>query len=337
MKDWTQEFESRERVALNPQGRLFRSMGEIADDEPPDEGIPIGLRGIDNLTGGLQPGVLNLFVGYTSHGKTAGMLTTIVNNIANEVPTLFVTGDDTDVAVLYRLLAMWQGMSVSDVKAKGKRWRRDAIAKFEGFLQIAAPAYGSYNVDSLAVMMEHFKNNKGCYPELMGFDYLTLLTAQGTDAGEPMGQVRKQALAMKQFIRTFRHCTFMVGHQCNRSTLARSVRAALETQHIEYGGNQETDGVIIGFRRRRDTEILTDDDMANEAEFPTVNVNVMKNKVTGVISPHPKGYVYAIDTTSGLIRERTMEEKRGRVVGLADVRAIRFHDASLRDRYRDGD
>ncbi len=319
-----------ERAAIEPGGRSFRSLAEMAEYEPPEQGIQTGLSAIDLLTGGLQPGRLNMFVGYTSHGKTAGMLTTIVNNLDNGVKALFVTCDDRDDDVLRKLMAMRHGMSTIDVMAKGKRWRREQTYELEECLFIYAPE-GPCTKDDLAIVMEAAGNRFGELPSLACFDYLTLLSFPGQ--GEPYAVVSKQAIAMKDVIRTYSDTTWIISHQCNRSAVSGLV-PALMTNHVEHGGVKETDGVMIGFRRRKDTEGLTDDQYMEEAEHPSVNVSVMKNKVTGSISPNPVGHKYAIDAVSGIIRDRTAEEIRGKITNLNDVKWLK---ASGRDRFSDED
>lgn len=302
------------------ESRLFRSLDEIAEDEITEEGINIGLDAIDRTTGGLRAGRLNLFVGYTSHGKTAGMLTTIVNNLDN-LCSLFITGDDTDHEILSKVLAMSHGITTDDVRRYGAQWRRDQARELSDHLFIAAPQKGNYTIDSLAVIVDRAIDLFGQVPDLIGFDYLTLLALRDSDENI-YSNVRKQALAFKQLIRIFPQATYMVGHQCNRTVLTS--QGPLMTNHIEAGGVQETDGVIVGFRRKVDTERLTEEQIYEEAEFPTVNVSVLKNKVTGRRSPNPIGVVYAIDPVSGMLRERTQEERRGKVTSLADARNKQF-------------
>lgn len=324
------DISRRIQALTTPGERLFRSLGEIAEHERPTQGIQTGLNGIDSLTGGLQPGRLNTFVGYTSHGKTTGMLTTICNNIDAGLKMLLVSGDDTDDDILFKLLAMRHQMSPEDVSVKGKRWRRDAVAELEGQVVIAGAGTSAWNVDSLALVIEDFKECTGAYPDLVGYDYLTTLSFPG-QAGEPYAVVPKQARAIKDLIRAYRHTTFMVGHQCNRGIVSGNVTALL-TRHVEYGGVQETDGVMIGFRRKLDTEDLSDEQIEEEGRYPTVNVSVMKNKVTGKRSPNPAGFLYSIDPISGIIRERTIDELRAKP---RTLQAVKLRNATVNDRYTD--
>lgn len=312
------------------ESRLYRSLDAIAEDEITEEGINIGLDAIDRITGGLRAGRLNLYVGYTSHGKTAGMLTTIVNNL-DDLCCLFITGDDTDHEILSKILAMSHGITTDDVRRHGAEWRRKQVRDLSDRLFIAAPQKGSYSIDSLAVIVDRAMSLFGQVPDLIGFDYLTLLTQNSEDTNV-FSNVRKQVLGFKQLIRTFPEATYMVGHQCNRGVL--TYQGPLMTNHIEAGGVAETDGVIVGFRRKIDTERLTEEQVYEEAEFPTVNVSVLKNKVTGRRSPNPIGVVYAIDPISGKLRERTPEEKRGKVASLADARNRQFTMAHRFDGYQ---
>lgn len=310
------EIRERERALFRNGQRLFRPLAEIANDELPPNGILTGLPVVDNLTGGLYPNRLNMFVGYTNHGKTAGMLTVIANNLIGGKHVLFASCDDTDDDVLRKLLAMRNGVSTQRVMENGAQWRSQQAAELDGQLMIASPLSGTFTVDDLAVLFETYKEQKGQYPDLFFFDYLTLLSLPGRD--EPYSAVRKQALGFKELIRGFKKIVYVIGHQCNRSTVTGFIRG-LETKHVEAGGVQETNGVMIGFRRRIDTEELTEDERAGEAEYPTVNVSVMKNKVTGRRSPDIAGHRYAIDPVSGLIRERSVAEIRHKPATLKEI------------------
>lgn len=312
---------------LTPKKR-YKSLYEISEIEPPGEGIKTGWSNIDRLILGLQPNRLNEFVGYTSHGKTAGMVSVINHNLDNDLLAVYATGDDSPEALLWKFIAFRLGMRMADVMKESKQWRNDCIAEhFDKRLIVHAPDDdGVHSVDSLAVTIQQIQDDLGRQVDLVCYDYLG--TLQEASEGKAISQ---GAAAFKRLVRTFPNSTFILGHQCNRQAVSGVVKG-LETHHVEYGGVKECDGVMVGFRRRIDTEELSEEDTEHEALVPTVNISVMKNKVTGARSA-VEGYRMAIDPISGVIRELTRQEMFANVRSLEEVRqSIQFKKVDFKSR-----
>lgn len=290
---------------LNTQ-RLYRPLSAIASSVPSVAGLTLGLPPIDKLTGGLRPRKLNLFVGFSSHGKTSIMLSTIVRNLDKRC--LFISADDTDDLILTKLMAMHYGCSTDDIEQAGPDWRAAAVATDFPNLIVASPQVGaSYSIDELHWLYDMASNDLGGPVELVAFDYLSLLMLRQGDSDNGAMNTRAKAIALKEVIRQTSDAVWMVGQQCNRQAGANC--PALLMTHVEYGGIQETDGVMVGCRRRIDTETLTDHQLWEEERCPTTNVSIMKNKVTGKRSPNPVGIPMAIDPVSGLVRELTEADR----------------------------
>jgi hypothetical protein len=288
------------------KGRLYRSLAAVAETVPSIAGLPLGLTSIDRLTGGLRPRKLNLFVGFSSHGKTSLMMSTVARNLDKRC--LFVSADDTDDVLLTKLLAMHYQCSTDDVEAAGPVWRRQAVELNFPNIIIATPQSGSlYSLDELRWLYDMASEDLGGPVELVAFDYLSLLALRGGDSDNGALNTRAKAIALKEVIRATPEAVWMVGQQCNRQAGANC--PALLLTHVEYGGIQETDGVMIGCRRRIDTTTLTDHQLWEEERCPTTHISVMKNKITGKRSPNPVGVPYAIDPVSGIIRELTAEDR----------------------------
>jgi hypothetical protein len=228
---------------------------------------------------------------------------------------MYATGDDSPEALLWKFIAFRLNMRLADVMRESKAWRNDCIKEhLDGRLIVHAPDDdGVHSVDSLAVAIQQLQEDEGRNVNLFCYDYLG--TLQESAEGKAISQ---GAAAFKRLVRTFPDTTFILGHQCNRQAVSGVVKG-LETHHVEYGGVKECDGVMVGFRRRIDTEDLSDEDSNHESVVPTVNISVMKNKVTGARSP-VEGYRMAIDPTSGCIRELTREEQFYNVRTLEEVK-----------------
>lgn len=277
---------------------LFRSLDEIARFEPKIEGIEFGLSAIDRLTGGLRPGKLNIVTGYSHHGKTSWMMRGVNHNIDKGKRAVFISGDDTDDILLTKIIAMRENMSTEDVELKGADWRADYVQlHLEPWLVIAA-ARDSYTPQDIDDIIEGSRPwFDGNAPDIICFDYVSILKVGNSNSG--YNDVNSAIYALKKLIRFYSDSVWMIGHQCRKD--AADV-PALSIGHMEYGGHQQADGVIIGCRRDN-MATMSDDQLRSEQQCPKVWVSVMKNKITGRKSPNPVGHPYLIDPVSGLIRE----------------------------------
>jgi KaiC/GvpD/RAD55 family RecA-like ATPase len=294
--------------------RSYSTLSELAAIEPPEKGIQTGWPEIDRLILGLQPNRLNEFVGYTSHGKTSGMATVMYNNLGNDLLMLYVSGDDSRESLLWKFLGMKHNLTFNDVLAQSRSWRTEKALELESQLVIHADDHLS--VVTIARIVDAMQENYGRKVDLVCFDYLGVLEeAQGGQS------IQAGALGFKKLIRLFPESTFVLGHQCNRGA-TRDTSGGLELHHVEYGGVKECDGVMIGFRRRIDTEELREEELSHEQQVPTTNISVMKNKVLGKRSPIA-GYRYAIDTTTSMIRPLTRAETTNSAATLEDIKQWR--------------
>ena len=294
--------------------RSYSTLSELAAIEPPEKGIQTGWPEIDRLILGLQPNRLNEFVGYTSHGKTSGMATVMYNNLGNDLLMLYVSGDDSRESLLWKFLGMQHGLTFNDVLGQSRSWRTEKALELENRLVIHADDHLS--VVTIARIVDAMQENYGRKVDLVCFDYLGVL--EESQGGQ---SIQAGALGFKKLIRLFPESTFVLGHQCNRGA-TRDTSGGLELHHVEYGGVKECDGVMIGFRRRIDTEELREEELSHEQQVPTTNISVMKNKVLGKRSPIA-GYRYAIDTTTSMIRPLTRAETTNSAATLEDIKQWR--------------
>ena len=275
---------------------LYRSLTEIASYEPSVEGMAFGLDHLDKLTGGLRPRRLNIVAGYSHHGKTSLMLTGIVNNM-DDVPALFITGDDPDDMVLNKIIAYREHIGTDEVEKRGAVWRKEYVEEnIEGKLVLAGMKE-SYTYDELTWIYDLASNELGQPPEIVCFDYISMLRLSQEKEG--FNDVRAKFNLIKQVIRDTPDSVWMVGHQCRKDA---EDATALTLNHLEYGGHQQADGVIIGCRRKSLAN-MKDNELWEEEKMPRTYVSVMKNKINGRKSNNPVGHPYLIDPVSGIIRE----------------------------------
>lgn len=279
---------------------LFRSLDEIARFEPKVEGIQFGLPPLDKLTGGLRPGKLNIIAGYSHHGKTSLMMRAVNHSIDIGKRCLFISGDDTDDILLTKLIAMREGCSTEQVEANGPQWRADYVElHLEPYLVLAAARddYTPYDVQD--IIENSYPWFDGESPEIICFDYVSILKVPFGGNNGGYTNVQNAIYSLKKLIREHKNSVWMVGHQCRKD--AADVDA-LTLNHLEYGGHQQADGVIIGCRRGN-MATMSDDQLRDEEQCPKVWLSVMKNKVTGRKSANPCGHPFLIDPVSGYIRE----------------------------------
>jgi len=233
-----------------------------------------------------------------------------MRNMSEESPFLYITSDDSDDAITLKALSMHTGVPLDEVEAAGPEWRTDVAATLEGQLLVAAPQRSStYTYDEIAWLYEEITQVWGRPPRVACFDYLSLLGLGGYDEGG-LGSLKAKASRMKSLARRTTDTVWLVGHQCKKE--AGTDCPALSLNHLEYGGHQEADGVVIGTRRRLTTTKLPEWEMELEESTPTTNVSVMKNKITGRTSPDPRGTPCVIDPGTGMLREYTDMELRAR-------------------------
>lgn len=317
------ESQIAERIeAARGTARLYRPLSAVAETVPSVAGLMLGLPYVDRLTGGLRPRKLNLVVGFSSHGKTSLMLSTIVRH--TDKRAMFISADDTDDILLHKLIAMHAGISTEQVALEGPQWRSRYAAEHFPLLEICAPVTGAtYTTDEMSFMYDEISDRMGGAVEIIGFDYLSLLALRQGESDNGVYNISQKARAIKELIRRTPEAIWMVGQQCNRS--ASTNCPALGFAQVENGGVAETDGVMIGCRRRLHTEPMSDHQLWEEERCPTTNVSVMKNKVTGRTSPNPAGVAHAIDPTSGLIRELMTEDHRPSMPAPAAAQKVRFN------------
>lgn len=302
--------------------KLYHTSSELASIQPPSQGIPTGWDYIDDAIMALQPNRLNMFVGYLSHGKTAGMCTVIVNNMksGNDLLTVYASGDDSPESLLWKFIAMHDEVSSQwIIKESSPEWRRNRAAElFDGRLVIATPET-SFNIDKLGQLVDQVQQDYGRSVDMLCYDYLGTL-----DEAQNGTSVRAAAVGFKRLVRLLPDTVVVVGHQCNRQVVSGGAKG-LETRHVEFGGVVETDGVMIGFRRRIDTEELEDSVRDHESHVPTTNVSVMKNKVTGRRTS-VEGKRFTIDPICGIIREQTRAEQFHNLRSIEEAPSIRFKE-----------
>lgn len=302
--------------------KLYHDSSELAQIKPPAHGVKTGWQYIDDAIIGLQPNRLNMFVGYLSHGKTAGMCSVIVNNIKDgkDLLMVYASGDDSPESLLWKFIAMHDEVSTQwIIEQSSDQWRRDRAAEIMDKRLVIATPENSFDIPKLGELLSQVQEDHGRAVDLFCYDYLATV-----DEAMNGQAIRTAALAFKKLVRLFPITVMVVGHQCNRQIVSGGTRG-LETRHVEYGGVQETDGVMVGFRRRIDTEDLTDEEMDHEQAVPTTNVSVMKNKVTGRRT-NVEGKRFTVDPVCGIIREQSRSEQFHNLRQIGDAPSIKYKD-----------
>ena len=146
-------------------------------------GVPTGFRKLDDLTDGLQFGEMAVIAARPSIGKTAiGCNVSRVAAIEQNIPTLFVTAEMSNVALMRRIFCDVANISLGSLKTGSLSEAEEKRGIIAGSRISKAPLFfhcgiGNESVGSVVAAIRAAKRKHGI--RLVVVDYLQKLRAQG--------------------------------------------------------------------------------------------------------------------------------------------------------------
>ncbi|MCC0724288.1 AAA family ATPase [Clostridioides difficile] len=154
---------------------------EYINDEI-NEGIKTGIKFLDDTIGGLYGGELTTIAAKSGRGKTALALQILRNVIFQGKKVLFISGEMSDIQILFRNIASLTGISV--VKMKNRNLNDEEIVKYIQALSIINQENNLYINDSVNTISGIKREIKSIKPSLVIIDYLQILDYEGKEVGE---------------------------------------------------------------------------------------------------------------------------------------------------------
>lgn len=262
-----------------------------------DDRIRLGLFDIDVCTRGFGPKELILVTGFAHSAKTQLALTLIVNNLGKRI--VFFSMDDPAEMVLLKLACMLRGESAEDVERRlragdaqlERELRSIATDQLRNLLVVDASLSLHGITEGVAEATAYWG---GLAPECVILDFLGSM--QGVANTDSDNGIKAKVAALKAWVKDKVYPTIVL-HQNTRGRGAPGEPITMLSG--AYGGEQEAT-MVLGVRRQRDWEDLSDHERRRHAHL--VTLHVAKNKrPPGRVTSH-KGVDLFIEPLTGLIR-----------------------------------
>lgn len=268
---------------------------EVFDNTSPR--FKFGIRELDLITRGCDPGEFTLLVGYSHSGKTQILLNAICNQ--PDEPILFFSYDDPAEMVLLKLVCIAEQTSAvqleRELRAGNQETRellkRHARTTFRNLVIVDEPVPLDAMGDAVAEAQHWFEKPL----RAIFLDYLKLLPAEDEYANEYQNVMRK-AYQLKMWAKD-QSAPLLVIHQGTRSGAKPGHPITLTSGAF---GGEEYANLVIGCRRKRDNDTL--EPWERQRHQDTITAHVVKNKRPPCKITPPEGIDLHIDATTGLIR-----------------------------------
>jgi replicative DNA helicase len=259
--------------AVKQLERVVLSKGEIT-------GLPTGIRELDNVTAGLQPGDLIIIAARPSMGKSALMLRLATHVALREKqPVALFSLEMSSGSLAQRLLASEAEVPLTKIRngrISSSEWVD--IARAAAHLSVA-PLYIDENTNislrDLRSLARRHVHEHGV--KLLIVDYLQLMDSDSENQNEGLGKITK---GMKQIAREL--CIPLIAlSQLNRNVEAREDKRPMMSD-LRSSGSIEQDADIVAFLYREEYYKKSKTDADNSA-------------TELIISKHRNGPVGTID------------------------------------------
>lgn len=147
-----------------------------------EKGISFGIKSLDDAIGGLYKGELTTIAAKSAGGKTALALQILRNVIFQKKKVLLISGEMTDIQILFRNIASLTGISVN--KIKDRNLNEKEMKEYINIL--SALSQGDYlHINDNTYSISGIKREiKRINPDLVIIDYLQILESEDVKDGE---------------------------------------------------------------------------------------------------------------------------------------------------------
>ncbi|UXR72338.1 DnaB helicase C-terminal domain-containing protein [Staphylococcus sp. IVB6240] len=258
---------------------LAEVMESVLSDKP-KELIKTGYGLLDYKIYGFEKGQLNVIAARPSMGKTGFALNTMWNIAKAGYEVSFFSLETTGNLVVERLVAMIEGVPLSDIKRPTELSTENTNKVMNALNKIKQFNINIYDESNLTPSIIRKQASKESdKPQVIFIDYLQLMTSD-TPSNDRRVDVEKISRDLK-IIANETGCVIVLLSQLNRGVEARNDKRPMMSDLKESGGI-EADASMI-FMLYRDDYYNRDE--VHEDDKSELEVNVAKNKdgSTGVV------------------------------------------------------
>ena len=147
-----------------------------------EENIKFNIPTLDEAIGGLYPGELTTIAGKSGGGKTALALQILRNVISQKKKVLLISGEMSDIQILFRNIASLTGISIK--KMKDRNLSENEMRKYIEALSILSAGDYLHINDNTYTLSGIKREINRIKPDLVIIDYLQILEHEGPEQGE---------------------------------------------------------------------------------------------------------------------------------------------------------
>lgn len=147
-----------------------------------EENIKFNIPTLDDAIGGLYPGELTTIAGKSGGGKTALALQILRNVISQKKKVLLISGEMSDIQILFRNIASLTGISIK--KMKDRNLSENEMRKYIEALSILSAGDYLHINDNTYTLSGIKREINRIKPDLVIIDYLQILEHEGPEQGE---------------------------------------------------------------------------------------------------------------------------------------------------------
>lgn len=275
-------------VAVKPLrsvlGETFRQIEDRFNSGSLVTGVPTGFEDFDRLTGGLQPGSLNILAARPSMGKTAFALNIAQNAaIRAKTPVLVFSLEMGAEQLAQRLLGAEAGVNIHDLRTgrfPESSWEK--LARAAGMLSEAPLYIDDSSMLSTLEMRARCRRFKARYGDLglVVVDYLQLMSLPGR-VDNKQQEVAEISRALKGIAREFDVPVLALSQLSRAVELRNDKRPQLSDLRDSGAIEQDADLVILLYRPgyydrdQADTNIQAEAIVAKHRNGPTGKVDLV--------------------------------------------------------------
>lgn len=279
--DELQELKSLNIEQGNKTDEFLAEVMESVLSDKPKEIIKTGFGLLDYKIHGFEKGQLNVIAARPSMGKTGFALNTMWNIAKSGYEVSFFSLETTGDLVVQRLVAMIEGVPLSDIKRPGELDTESINKIMSGLNKVKQHSINIFDESQLTPSRIREQASKESEkPQVIFIDYLQLMQSDAP-TNDRRVDVEKISRDLK-IIANETGSIIVLLSQLNRGVESRNDKRPMMSDLKESGGI-EADASMI-FILYRDDYYNRDDDQDNDKSDLEVNIAKNKDGETGVVN-----------------------------------------------------